>query len=266
MSRPVFNNPLLESEFAEMGIVKVPLLNADEVSVLTQAYYDTKGNFEGRNFHSTMFADNADYRKKISEEISKVILPKVTSLLNAYKLLFANYIVKEVSPDTKVGIHQDWNFTSPEHISVNIWIPLTNINETNGMFYGLKGSHKTFKNIRYTPYADGMYNNLEAYIKQHSSAYTLMAGEALIYHGALVHYSDPNLSNQVRMAVGAALIPENSPNLHYYRPRPDDNILEIYKTSEQFYHGFNFFEAPKGVEKVGELREYALLPSPAELI
>lgn len=265
MSRPVFNSNPLEQQFLEAGIVQVPLLSQHEVDLLKEIYANTRGNNTDRTFHSTMFADDAAYRKSISEQIAKVILPRIDTLLNEYKLLFANYIVKEVSPNTKVGIHQDWNFTTPEHISVNVWIPLTDITESNGIFYGLKGSHLSFKNIRYTPYPDGMYNGLEDYIINSSTGYTPKAGEALVYHGGLVHYSAANLSNNIRMAVGAALIPKNSPNLHYYKPDPSKETLDIYKADEQFYHSFNFFEAPKGVEKIGELDEYPKVPVLAEL-
>lgn len=266
MSRPVFNNAQLESTFAESGIVRVPLLSPEEVLALIDIYHSTKGDKEGRNFHSTMFINDAEYRRQISEKISEVVKPKIAALLNDYKLLFANYIVKEVSANTKVGIHQDWNFTTPENISVNIWIPLTDITESNGIFYGLKGSHKTFRNIRFTPYPENMYRGLEDYIHQQSTGYMPKAGEALVYHGALVHYSAPNLSNQIRMAVGTALIPQQSPNLHYYKPDDNSSKLDIYQADEKFYHGFNFFEAPKGIEKIGELTEYPKLPVLAELI
>jgi ectoine hydroxylase-related dioxygenase (phytanoyl-CoA dioxygenase family) len=187
-------------------------------------------------------------------------------VLSNYRLLFSNFIVKEPFADTKVNIHQDWNFTSPDHVSINIWIPLTDITASTGLFYALKGSHRSFQNIRYTPMAPDTYTDIENYIKEKSTAFQVKAGYALIYHGALVHYSGSNISGSVRMAVGGALIPAAAPNLHYYKRWGKGQAIEIYEVDNNFYHGFDFYQEPKGVNKIGELASSPALPSLNDLV
>lgn len=261
MSTAVFYSDAVQKQFDEAGIVRVPLLNNAEILSLLSFYETTSPGITYRKFHSTMFINDAEYRKKTDAGIRKIAQQKIDALVNHFKILFANFIVKEPSADTRVGIHQDWNMTSPEIISINVWIPLVDITEQTGLFYALKGSHRTFRNIRYTPYEDNAYAELENYILENSSAFEVNAGEALIYHGGLVHFSEPNRSNALRIAVGCAMIPSSAPNLHYYKRDKFKNHLEVFEVNEEFYHSFNFFEEPKGVLKIDEMEGYETLPS-----
>lgn len=261
MSSPVFFSEVLQKQFDADGIVSVPLLSNSEILALLSFYETTSAGISDRKFHSTMFISDATYRKKIDDGIRAIVLQKINRVVNYYRILFANFIVKEPSADTRVGIHQDWNMTSPEITSINVWIPLVDITEQTGLFYALKGSHHTFRNIRYTPYEDNAYAELEKHILDNSTSFEVKAGEALIYHGGLVHFSEPNRSNALRIAVGCAMIPEGAPNLHYYKRDKDKKQLEVYKVSEEFYHRFNFFDEPKGVLKVDEIEAYETLPA-----
>lgn len=265
MNDNIFFSDTFQQAFNDEGIVKITLLSEDEISSLIELYNNSsKGIFDSK-FHSTMFSNNPGYRKQTDTAIRKIILPKVNSVFNNYKLLFANFIVKEPSADTKVGIHQDWNFTSPEYTSVNIWIPLVDINEQTGLFYALKGSQCLFTNIRYTPYENDRYKEIENFTLTNSSPFKIKAGDALIYHGALIHYSAPNISNKIRIAVGGAIIPSEAPNLHYYKRGANKNELEVYEVNEEFYYSFDFFDEPKGVRKLSSIKLQDGIPSIEEL-
>ncbi|GIV34459.1 MAG: hypothetical protein KatS3mg031_1994 [Chitinophagales bacterium] len=265
MSQTVFYDATLQQIFEREGIVSLPLFSKEELVYLQEIYQQTLPPSHGLSFHSTMFIPDMDYRKKTDQVLRSILSGKINRLLKEYRLLFANFITKEASPDTAVGIHQDWNFTSPEYLSLNIWIPLVDIDKKTGLFYALKGSHHVFSNLRYTPYETDAYAELENYIRKNATPFRVRAGEALIYHGAMVHFSDPNISGQPRIAVGCALIPQSAPNLHYYR-RPQDKKIEIFTVDESFYHSFNFFERPARAEKTGELNACPGLPALSELI
>lgn len=266
MRPSVFSNVSLEKSFEQDGIVSMPFLDEAELKALYAIYENNPLEAEGRNFHSTMFSSDPAYRKKIDVDIRAIILPKIKQVLNNYRLLFANFIVKNSSDETKVNIHQDWNFTSPDHVSVNIWIPLIDITVSTGLFYALKGSQRIFQNIRYTPMAPSTYADIENYIKDKSTPFQIKAGYALIYHGALVHFSEPNISGRTRIAVGAALIPADAPNLHYYKRGDKSEAIEIYQVDDNFYQGFDFYHEPEGVNKIGELASSPAPPSLNDLV
>lgn len=262
----VFYNSNLQALFDTDGIVQVPFLTTEEVNTLRSLYGKTSQGISSQNFHSTMFIDNCDYRKAIDVGIRKIILPKAEAILNAYRMMFANFIVKEPSAATVVGIHQDWNFTFPELTSVNIWIPLTDIDERTGLFHALKGSHLSFRNIRYTPFPDNAYASIAEIILKHSTPFRIKAGEAVVYHGALVHFTDANVSLRQRLAIGAVFIPKNAPGIHYYKRFEKSRVLEVYKTDESFYNSFDFMKEPVGVSKISEICDYYDLPSEEELL
>jgi ectoine hydroxylase-related dioxygenase (phytanoyl-CoA dioxygenase family) len=265
MNQGVFFSEDLQRRFHRDGIVKIPMLDKEDIEQLRSFYDSGSSGLSDRKFHSTMFINNAEYRKKANDQIQQIILNKVNTMINNYKMPFANFIVKEVDADTRVGIHQDWNFTSPEYTSINVWIPLVDINEQTGLFYGLKGSHRTFRNLRYTPYEDNRYEGLEPFILKNSEAFSVKAGEALIYDGALIHFSDPNMSAFMRIAIGAVMIPAEAPNLHYYKRDSNKKTVEVYKVNDAFYQSFDFFEEPKGVEKISEIDHYNVVPDAEEI-
>ena len=260
----VFFDESLQHIFERDGIVSLPMLDEAEVDFFLSS---STGEYDIAKdvFHSTMFVHDVEYRKKTDQRIRSVMAPKVNKLLVDYRLLLGNFIIKQSSPDSGVGIHQDWNFTSPDFTSLNIWIPLVDIDDSTGVFYALKGSHKTFQNIRYTPYANNGYKKIEEYIMNHATPYRIKAGEAIIYNGAIVHFSQPNVSGSIRVAIGMALIPQEAPSLHYYKREINQRALEIYETDEAFYTRFDFFDEPRGVRKIDELLDYKELPSLRDL-
>ncbi len=265
MNSNTFFSDSIRQLFNNEGIVKIPFLNEIEIASLIETYKSTSQDISEGKFHSTMFINNVGYRKQTDATIRKIILTKTNNILNSHKLLFANFIVKEPSVETGVGIHQDWSFTSPEYTSVNIWIPLVDINEQTGLFYALKGSQRLFTNIRYTPYENDRYKEIENFTLTNSSPFKIKAGDALIYHGALIHYSAPNISNKIRIAVGGAIIPSEAPNLHYYKRDANKSELEVYEVNEEFYHSFDFFDEPKGVRKLSIIKLQDGIPSIEEL-
>lgn len=260
-----FQNKSNEQLFLADGVITIPFISMLEVERLSNLYHQTPKTTLDNKFHSTMFFDSAEYRKKTSSAILAIIGDKIDNLLLDYKILFANFIVKEPNGETSVGIHQDWSFTSSAYSSLNIWIPLCDITEQTGLFYGLKQSQKVFKNIRYTPYENGRYSALESIIKANSTAYSINAGNALIYDGALVHYSDSNRSNQLRIAIGVVIIPKSAPNFHYYKKSINEKCIEIYAVNESFYTTFDIFNKPENARKIGEISDYPDLPSALEM-
>ena len=266
MSPFIFLSADQQEVFDRDGILKIPFLDQGQIAAIEDLYYSLTADREGRNFHSTMFIKDTGYRKEVDLRLREIVTSSIDNLFEQYRLLFANFIVKESGDDTFVGIHQDWNFTSPDIRSINIWIPLVDINGETGLFRALKGSHHTFKNLRYTPYEDDRYRHVEHYILQHSSAYSVRAGEALIYDGALIHFSDANVSPIARIAIGMSFIPSQAPNLHYYKRHSDKRDVEIYEVDEKFYQTFDFLGEPKNVKKIYQVKEYPSVPILKELV
>jgi hypothetical protein len=261
MSASIFTSDTLQELFDRDGIVNTPLLSPEDIAALNVLYNTIPKKNADLDFHSTMFVDDTAYRMQVDAGIKNIILPRLQEVVRNYRMPFANFIVKEPKDNTSVGIHQDWHFTAPEYTSINIWIPLVDITEQTGLFYGLKGSHQTFNNLRYTPYENNRYTALKEYILSNSTPFAVKAGSALIYHGAMVHFSDPNRSDALRIAVGGAMVPEGAPSLHYFKRDANKAGVEVYEVNNAFYHSFDFLGEPKGVRMIEELQHYSKMPA-----
>ena len=250
--RDIFNDISLQQAYEVNGFVKVAFLSAGEVDALISAYSDLQADHQGLKFHSTMHHDDLEYRKKVDQAIRKIVAPHVQRILKEYRVLFANYIVKEPGEQSVVGVHQDWNYLDEgKYSSMNIWCPLVDTTPQNGQLHVLKGSHNLPSPIRYTPYRMPEYAGYFDTIKAHSETLVLKAGEAVVYNSGLLHWSPPNLSDQVRPAIGFVNIPQEAQSLHYFRHAEKEDQLEVLEVAEEFYFTVKLGEFPQGYTSRG---------------
>lgn len=246
-ARNIFKDPALQQQFMKQGYLKLPLFTPEMLEQLRQEYHNIPFDDGGKQFHSTMMVDNADYRKQVDDLIKKAFQPVVDELLVDYSILFANYIIKQSGPDTEVPIHLDWAYLDEDkYSSINIWCPLIATNNENGALHVLPGSQKLQTPDRYTPFHPLPFEDLFDDIKAASVQVTTQLGEAIIYSSSLLHWSPPNRSGKVREAIGLVTAPQEAQTLHLFRPSMDEDKLEVYKADAAFFHHFIIGEQPKG--------------------
>jgi hypothetical protein len=250
---PVFKIPKLQAEFDENGFVKTPFLKPDQIAFLTE-FYDKHGQSpNGKGFHATMQTADFDYRRKIDSAIKEAISLNVEDCLLNYRPLFANFIVKEPQSKGEVGIHQDWNYVDEEQfISVNIWCPLVDTNETNGGLKILRGSHRLQTPLRYTPYEICKWEKFNPEIREAAELIETKAGDAIIYNTKLIHFSDSNMSDKPRVAIAFVNIPINAQPLHYFKIE-GENQLELFEVDDDFFSTHLIGKRPKGYRSLGRV-------------
>ena len=244
--RLIFRDTSLEKKFERDGFVILPFLSSNELQALTQSYQLLEAPPANQGFHSTMMSDNEALRKKVDEEIKSKLSACVSGLLKGYKILFANFIVKESVAQSEVGVHQDWTYANEDLFStVNFWIPLTTVSDTNGPLYIVSGSHRLPTSIRFTPYQTPPWKNLFEKIKSMGIKCEVKPGEAVLYHPAVLHFSPPNLSGTPRVAVGMVSIPKEATPLHYYKNENSQiEELEKYEVNPEFFYSFEIDKKP----------------------
>lgn len=266
--RQIFADEHYEELFRKHGYVVQPFLSGQETEELTSYYDQNKPDELPGDFHSTMFINDAEYRKKIDKALKNVTQSKVGDVLNDYKILFANYIVKEAAEHSDVGVHQDWSFMNEdEGTSVNIWFPLVDTDEVNGCLYIWPRSHQLSSKIRYTPYdaPEG-----EEVAVENAVPLRLKKGEAVIYHSGIFHFSGVNKSQQRRLAIGMVCIPSEVMPYHYFKTNENgQSKIEAYQVDTEFFYNYILDQRPTDYTKVKEhdvparlnLREQHLAPS-----
>lgn len=227
------------------GYVVIEGIDLSIIKKLKSIFYSKFHQGENIGFQSTMKNVNeSNTRREIFEDIESLSTTLIDTYLPEYQIHLANFLYKSPrSTSAEVGVHRDWSYV--EHKldnAYNFWIPLDDINDSNGNFYIVPQSHKIIHGPRLTPFQDELAP-LKDKIQAWGKAISLKVGQALIYHPGLIHYSFPNNSQLGRLVVGMVCKPQNAHSYHYYLD--DDKKCRRYDVNKEFYFDFNPNLIPK---------------------
>lgn len=236
--KQVFRNAHWAEELTQNGIVKVAFLNEDELHNLRSFYGSMHPNGEPSTMydgiHMTIWDSDLDYKLKIRDGIKAIIEPAFERNFMNYRAISQQFIVKRKGNDTTFPIHQDWAIVDEEkYFSLNIWIPLQDVDEKNGAMWIVKRSHKIGNKVRgagvlfpdYIPYIEQL--------KPHMTSFAMKAGEALIFYHSTIHGSPHNQSNEPRVTIQVTLVPKEAP-MHVYFQKSKDTPIELHHPMDDF--------------------------------
>ena len=250
---PLFRDPSLNRTFQEKGFVQTGLLNTVEVSNLRKAY-DSLPRPKNDGFHCTMFSPDIDLRKSVDRIIKECLVEKLNSVFLNQKPLYGNFMVKEPGIESDWFVHQDWTYVDEnEHSSVAVWVPLTDLTLDNGVICMVPGSHQIKNPVRgpgvRDPWED-VHDNIK---KNYHEKVFLKAGEAVIWHHRLVHFSPPNLSNTDRVAATLIYTPANVPVIHFWKDSSQPGtIVNKYAVDSDFFMQYDIVHEPAKVPFLGK--------------
>lgn len=253
----IFKDTSLQQEFDERGFVRLQTLNSDEVKRLLNEYQSLPRPRE-TGFHCTMFSPDCDLRKKADRIIKEFLVEKLSHIFLNHKALYGNFMVKEPGVESDWFVHQDWSYVDEtQNVSVAVWIPLVDLIEKNGVLCVVPGSHKVPNMVR-GPGVTDPWTDLHQVIKDdlHEKVY-LKAGEAIIWHHRLVHFSPPNMSQKPRVAATVICVPTDAQILHYWQdPTANNNLADTYSVDNEFFMNYVIGTAPLGVQKHGRASSF----------
>lgn len=242
----VFNSPLLQKKLERNGYVFIAqLLDANALEELRILFEKHKARFEGP-FHTSHFSEDINYKQEANDLIAKVVFEKAAPLLRNYTPLFGNFMIKNPDPNAGMDLHADWTYVDEtKHTSVAIWVPLIDVNEQNGCFGLIEGSHGVTNLIRGPLIRQSTRDRDPVWEKKYGKLMPMKAGDAIIYTHRLLHYSPPNKSHAIRPAVNLSLASVNAPVIHYCMPEGTDEILLYDVPSTDFYIRYAHFQTPQ---------------------
>ena len=234
--------------------MQTDLLDPIEVSSLRKAY-DSLPRPKADGFHCTMFSPDTDLRKNVDLIIKESLAEKLSRVFRHHKPLYGNFMTKESGIESDWYVHQDWAYVDEnEHDSVAVWVPLTDLTIDNGVLCMVPGSHLIKNHVRGPGVTDPWESVHDEIKKSYHEKVFLKAGEALIWHHRLVHFSPPNLSNTDRVAATLIYTPANVPVFHFWQdPKATDSVAEAYSVDTDFYMNYVIGQAPIGVKKTGSV-------------
>jgi len=242
----IFKNAALDKQFEQSGYVQLPLLGEEDVKRLSALVTGYQKEYQ-QPFHSTHFSTNEGYKQKVHDLVTEVVFPKLAELVNNYKPVFGNLMVKQAGGNYFMPLHADWTYVNEEagEHSIAVWIPLVDTTEENGCLGVIAGSHKVMNKIRGPRIEASSSNNDMDWVKAFGKLLPCKAGTAVMYDHALLHYSLPNKSALPRPAINLSVVPEAAEVVHYCIPEGATDI-EVYRVDDpQFYQHYNNFQRPQ---------------------
>jgi len=260
--RPVFKDPALQSTFDQLGYAPVPgFLSPEEVEALKKAYFDTLPKRGGSmlseetdhktdaaiTYDFTFIDRNPEYKKLVFKLITERFQPLYDEVLDNYKPIIANFIRKEQDAG-EVPLHQNWAFVDERKFtSVSIWVPLIDSNEANGTLQMVDGSHKRFGEIRGPLVPWELEGIKKEIIDNCLTPMNVKAGDAVVLDDSVVHYSNINQTNGLRLTIQLILIPAETESIHYYLdPEGDGKEVTVFEVDHEFYMHFHPWLKPEG--------------------
>ncbi len=237
MTYPVFRDPSQEDAFRRDGYVRVQLLNAETVRHFQQLF-DTAPCECPQPFYTSLWSGNEEYRRRVHEDAQRRIEALIAPILNDYRIVLGNFAVKGAGEESAVPMHQDWSFVDDrQYRSLTVWCPLVDVDAVNGCLQVVPKSHRLLDNVR-PNFAPGAFYSLfaeqESLLRnEHMYEIPMSAGEAVIYDGAMLHASNPNRSDRVRVAVVGTAVPRSADLRHYFQSERD--AIEVFAVGEDFY-------------------------------
>ena len=238
----LFKNKTLQAELEKNGFVVIPFLEKGEVLQLNEFYDEVHLGEPPPHFiediHMTTWCENEEYKKTVSENLTRIFSRPSESYFENYRRLNNVFIVKKNGRETTFKVHQDWNVVDEtKYQSVNVWVPLHDVDEKSGALWVLKGSHTLDRKIRGAGYLFPDYSKFTTELEKVAVSVTLKAGEAIVFYHSVIHGSPPNLSSDFRKAACFSVIPKEAPLCIYFQPAPEMK-LEQHEPPDNFMYQY----------------------------
>lgn len=249
--KALFRDNKLHEEYERNGCVVINLFSKEKVGQLKQLYFAEFGD-QARGLYTTHSHSSGEKNVQLHNKLGSIIRSDLEKVFQDFEFVVNHYVVKSNVNSEEFRLHQDWNIVDEDTTqAAHIWCPLQDTSEKNGGMFVVKGSHRFFDNLR-SGSLGLRFINRTPLVKKHLTAFSMLAGEALIYKQALFHGSFPNNSDSNRVVMLSSIM-EKTGEWLYYQKRSDDKgngMVDAYAMdTKTFLHQLPAYE--KGSDPAG---------------
>lgn len=219
------------SRFANRGYTVEPFLDAADIENLLSLHRETTP-VAPSDYYVTAFGEDFATKRRIYEGITNVVREKTGRLAPGYRILMASFVNKKArSTQGRLGIHQDYSLVDHvEHLGLNVWCPLCDVDERNGCLKVVDGSH-LLGHISATPPNPAPFDDVRGELDsdRYMVELPMRAGAAFLFDQRVLHATEDNRTDADRTSVFLNLVPENvTPRLYMWNER-NPGQLEVYE-------------------------------------
>jgi ectoine hydroxylase-related dioxygenase (phytanoyl-CoA dioxygenase family) len=226
MLRSVFSDTGLDAQFAADGYVTVSLLSAEEVSDL-RAFHRSL-SMEHQALFTTFISDDIEHKRAVDSRLREVMASHFERLFHHHRPFWGNFFVKPPGA-LAMELHADYQYVDEqEAVSLNMWVPLQDVDSSNGALGVVPRSHLVRPQVRGTNITKAYRLHADAIRQAHGRVLSLPAGHAVIYDHRLLHWSTANEGSESRLAVTMVGVAEGDAVWHYFAENEDSTTFERY--------------------------------------
>jgi hypothetical protein len=240
----IFQDPDLQAQFDRKGYILLDFLTPEDVQYLESLFHEGHSDLPKSRFMSDSYSADEDMKKMASRKITEVFLPHFSRYFKDFSPFGSSFLYKTPGTESALAPHQDWTIVDESKaLALNIWVPLCDTTVHNGTLHVLPGSHLHILPLR-APTLPFFFSGNEDVLMPYLLPIEVKAGQAVVLNQRLVHYSSPNLSDQVRIAITSGIKTAGEPMVFYYRDdERGEDVLEVYHQEDDFLISFkNFME------------------------
>jgi ectoine hydroxylase-related dioxygenase (phytanoyl-CoA dioxygenase family) len=245
MKKSVLKDIEADKLLREKGYTVVNFISAEQIDELADFYQQHPNNFQ-QQFHTTHFNIDKDYKTNIKQFVFSVVADNIKSHFVDYIPVFANFMVKEAGGNNPMPLHADWTYVNEDtSSSYAIWIPLVDTDANNGCIAVIPYSQHLSHNIRGPRILQWEHPANDILINKMGKLLPMKKGQVLIYNHRTLHYSQPNNSDNVRLAINISLVPVGESIIHYSIPEGKNDLLKFEVGDASFFLDYDNFQMPK---------------------
>lgn len=249
--------------FDERGFGIVRILDRQDLDALRDVVAGV-GLPAEHGFHVSILQHSGAVARELDLELRRVLDGALARCFPDHRILFCAVTSKGAAgpgaPASHVLFHHDVTVVDERSgRPCYLWIPLVDVDETNGALAVVPGSHRWVAGIRAArEFGDRVVTEpFQDRLAPLAETVAMWAGDALAFDPALLHGSGPNRTDQVRPAVTAVLVPRAAVPIHFHEAR--DRSLVGSVVDDEF-----FTTHPLGAPVVGRPPVLPWAPSVTE--
>lgn len=245
----LFNDETLQNEILHNGYAVRDFIGEQEIQKLYEGFLkiDAKIQDKPQKFWPSGRSADPEIRNMAKKFSSEVLDEKFGLFFESENvtLMGGTYLYKPPTAESQLYPHQDASISDEKNfLSIYAWVPLCDVNESNGCMFFLPKSHLV-KNYFRSLNVPWVFEGLAEQMLPAMTPVKMKAGEVLFFHSMMVHASPANLSTVPRVAVNYFIKSASAKFLHPYigddTPR---GKVELFEINPDFYYKEDFMQRP----------------------
>lgn len=241
----VFKSPELAKKIHEEGFAILPLISDEILDKLNAIYAREHSlNVENGGMFYTVYSSDTEYRLRVHNEIQEVLKPVLEEHFKDYTNVVNSFVVKASGNESEFYVHQDTTAIDEFKFSpLSLWIPLQEIDATNGALTIIEKTHWFFSPFRGVSFPFP-FSNIVNIVRKYLKPVYMKPGEVLVFDPRIVHNSMQNTSGKDRVAIISGIFDKEAEFITCYKdPASSSNPIELYRheadytlTYQNFYY------------------------------